>query len=466
MSITASLLILAISGRVAAQCSGRLSISNSSRTAEIAGCEIFDGDISLGSGLNGTVSLDGIVNITGDLRFSYGSDVSILRAPNLVTIGDTFSISYNDLLTTLDFPSLRNIGTVYINNAPNLTEFVSTDGVSNISTIEVIGTGFTNLGWLQSVNLSRLEVTRNPRLNNISLPLVNVWNSIRIAQNGPALRLSLPTLEAVNNVTISHVSEIELPSLEWVTYSLGFIMNYFEALSIEKLYNVDDLMLWNNTALSLLELPGLVNATGDIVTNGNAALETLSLPNLARVEGDLGLNGSFTNISLPALVDVQGNAIVRSSAALDCSTLDPYDVSDVFKAQYNCTGTDLEVELPPEPSTEPSGGGLSKGAIAGIAVGAVVGVLALGLLGWFLWRRRERGMMVGRNDPGDSVIINNDDEKRFTEGHYEADSKAFGRAELPGSHPPELESAVPGRVEMLSEHPELPGDEGAPYLRR
>lgn len=471
---TFTISILAISGLVSAQCTGTTTISSSSQATELAQCENYDGDIRLGSALTGHVSLDGIVTITGDLGVAYGSDITSLSASDLVTIGDTLTISNNDLLTSLSLPSLKNVDTIYINGAPNLTELVSTDGVSNISTIQIIETGLSKVDWLKTVNISRLEVARNPVLSDISLPVVNGLGSFSFARNGPALKLSLSSLKAAYNLTFSHVKEIDIPSLESVTYSLGFIANDLETLSIEKLAKLDNLMLWNNTALSQLRLSTLTNVTGDIVTNGNTALGTLSLPNLERVRGDIALNGSYTNISMPTLVDVQGNVVIRSSAPLNCSSLEPYDQSDVFKAQYNCTVSELSVEPSPTPTSgsEPvTGGGLSKGAIAGIVIGVVIVVLALGLGAWFLWRKRGTDSRAAKttgvqsNDTKPDAFV----DSKFTQGPYEADSQVLDRAELPAQYSgptstmySEADSKNLGRAELFTEHPELHGYQRPP----
>jgi hypothetical protein len=468
---TFALSILAISGLVSAQCTGTTTISSSAQATELAQCQSYDGDIRLGSAVAGHVSLDGIVTITGDLGLAYGSDISSLSASDLVTIGDTLTISNNDLLTSLSLPSLKNVDTIYINGAPNLTEFVSTDGVSNISTIQIIETGLSNVDWLKTVNISRLEVAQNPVLSDISLPVVNGLGSFSFARNGPALKLSLSSLKAAYNLTFSHVQEINIPSLESVTYSLGFIANELETLSIEKLAKLDNLMLWNNTALSQLGLPALTNVTGDIVTNGNTALGTLSLPKLERVRGDIALNGSYTNISMPTLVDVQGNVIIRSSGPLNCSSLEPYDQSDVFKAQYNCTASELAVGPSPTPTPTSgaesvSGGGLSKGAIAGIAIGVVVLVIPLGLGAWFLWRKHRTSDRAAKTTGAQSNDII---DSKFTHGPYEADSQAVDRVELPARYngPPstmhsEADSKNLGRAELFTEHPELHGYQRPP----
>ncbi|KEF51958.1 uncharacterized protein A1O9_11948 [Exophiala aquamarina CBS 119918] len=449
----------------AVPCSGTITISSSSQATGVTQCESYDGDIRLGSAVNGSVSLNGIVTITGDLSVAYGSDIGSLSASDLVTIGDTLSISNNDLLTSLNFPALENVDTIDINGAPNLTEFKSTIGISNVSSIQIIETGLMDIDWVKSVNISRLEVEQNPVLSDIFLPVVNGLGSFTFARNGPAMKLSLASLRSAYNLTFSHVQTIDLLSLESVTHSLGFIANDLKTLSIERLSKLDDLMVWNNTALSQLDLPSLTNVSGDIVTNGNSAMESLSLPNLARVRGDIALNGSFTNISMPALVDVQGNVIIRSSASLDCSSLVHYDQSDVFKAQYNCTASELAVAPPPapEPGSETNrGGGLSKGTIAGIAVGVVLGLLALALIVWCVWRKRgsDRSTKGQSND----TRPNAPSDSNFANGPYEADSQAVHPAELPARYNNQTSvtheksgSTHLGRAELYSEYPELHG---------
>ncbi|KAK5050845.1 hypothetical protein LTR84_003404 [Exophiala bonariae] len=470
---TTANLVLAVAGLVSAQCTGSTTISSSSQATALAQCQSYDGDIRLGSDITGSISLEGVVTITGDLALAYGTEITSLTAPDLVTIGETLSISNNDLLTSISLPSLKNIDRIYISGAPNLTDIVSTNGISNISTIQISETALTKLDWLKAVNISRLELTENPGLSDVSLPVVNGLGSFTFEWNGPAMKISLPNLEAAYNLTFSHAQEIDLSALELVTYSLGFIANDLESLSMEKLSSLDNFMLWNNTALSQLSLPILTNVTGDIVTNGNTALGTLSLPSLERVRGDIALNGSYTNISMPALVDVQGNVVIRSSTAFNCSSLTPYDQSDVFKAQYNCTASELAATPSPAPdpgSESGGGGGLSTGAKAGIAVGVVLGVLAVGFAVWFLLKKRKvsNGSIQAPGTQADETKTGTFIDNKSTQGPYEADSQAVGRAELPTGHNDHTSTAYDGkptshgRAELFSEHPELHGNQRGP----
>lgn len=59
----------------------------------------------------------------------------------------------------------------------------------------------------------------------------------------------------------------------------------------------------------------------------------------------------------------------------------------------SATSTGKSANQTGQPDTDPSGsddGGLSSGAIAGIAIGSVLGVLAIALAAFFLWQRRKR----------------------------------------------------------------------------
>lgn len=95
------------------------------------------------------------------------------------------------------------------------------------------------------------------------------------------------------------------------------------------------------------------------------------------------------SISMPNLVDVQGDVFVRSSSTLDCSVLDPYDTTEVFKRQYYCSSVARPSNVfPPPEDTSTGGGGLSGGAKGGIAAGVVGGVLVMLVVAYLLWRRK------------------------------------------------------------------------------
>ncbi|RMZ85383.1 hypothetical protein DV737_g763, partial [Chaetothyriales sp. CBS 132003] len=370
------------------QCTGSTTISTSAEATALGNaCETFDGRVVIDGDDTTEITLGGLSTVTGDLTCTYADDLTTLTADNLVTVGGRLSVQNNDLLSTLSFPALRNIDYLDLWHLPNLTEFSLTSELLNVTDVSIRDTALSSLN-LNLSTVTRLEVEDNHVLDKISLQ-INSSRYASVTMNGPALRLSLPNLEIVYNLTVSNCQELEMPVLAWVNQSVGFIANGFEQLSIPSLIAVGgQLMLWNNTALSDLNLPVLTNLSGDVIIHGNGMLQNLDMPRLLEVEGDLLLNGSFTSISMPNLVDVEGDVFVTSNSSLDCSSLDPYDVSDVFKGQYRCTANQAAT---PSSSQAPSGGGssLSGSAIGGIVAGVVGGLIIISAAVFF-WLRSHR----------------------------------------------------------------------------
>lgn len=91
-------------------------------------------------------------------------------------------------------------------------------------------------------------------------------------------------------------------------------------------------------------------------------------------------------IDMPALTDVQGDVVIRSEVPLDCASLDAYNQQHVLKARYICEGGAGDPGPAPG-KKDPASRGLSTGAKAGIAIGAIAGAGLLGLAVFLLWRK-------------------------------------------------------------------------------
>ncbi|KAI9754223.1 MAG: MutS protein msh4 [Chaenotheca gracillima] len=406
MTSLSILLGLWLVGLVDGQCSGTTTIGTGAEATSLANCNIFDGDVEVTIDSGNSVSLNGISEITGDLSFEFGRDYKSLRADDLVTIGQTLSVRANDLLDSVDFPSLKNVDNLYLYGLPNLTTFNTDSPLTNVSSITIRGTKLSDLDWLQPKYVESLSIQRNPSLSRVSLPVVNSSSFVEFELNGPNMQLSLPDLEVAYNLSISNCEEISLPSLAYVNSSLGFYANSAKKLSIPRLLNVrNTVMLWNNSMISDLELPMLTNVSSNIIMHGNTALKTLDLPKLENVKGDIVINGSFTKILLPSLADVEGDVLVRSTTTLDCAPLDAYDDTDVFKARYHCDASAASAS--PSSSSGASdvpapSDGLSGVAKGGVAAGVIIGALLLALGGLILFRRRKHNVAAVRHPDEES----------------------------------------------------------------
>ncbi|PCG95814.1 Hypothetical protein PENO1_071480 [Penicillium occitanis (nom. inval.)] len=400
-----------------AQCSGTSTISTLATATDLASkCKSFDGDVRISSYEDGALSLDGVTEITGNINFGYNPNLTGVVANDLATIGQQLYVSSDENLVSLNFPSLLNLKEVWLYSLPNLTEFTTAANFVNITSILIEETGLTTIENLQPKYVSEVRIANNPSLQNISLPIINSSNYVAIEQNigrdGTYAIVSLPSLVAAFNVSISGSQSVDLSSLTHVGWSIGAVQNSFETLSLPQLLQVEDFMVWNNSALDALAVPSLTNVTGDITMNYHPNLRTIDFPALSRVGGDISVNGSFTEILVPDLTDVEGDINVYSSANLDCSTLDPYDKSDVFKGLYHCQGlfanaspgqsnstsannsSSSSSDSSSPNSTSSSGVGLSGAVKGGIAGGTVGGIFLLSVLVLFGVRYRKKKDIV------------------------------------------------------------------------
>ncbi|KAF5241044.1 hypothetical protein FANTH_9261 [Fusarium anthophilum] len=122
----------------------------------------------------------------------------------------------------------------------------------------------------------------------------------------------------------------------------------------------------------------------------------------ARMEGN---NGTSPSTSWKAQYDISNATENNEDCIYWFSLMDSEYGGTLAKSQYvnvsapkaDATTTDSSASRDTSSALEPiSNSGLSRGEVAGIAVGATIGgLLILGAIGWMVWRRRTRR----ENDP-------------------------------------------------------------------
>lgn len=189
---------------------------------------------------------------------------------------------------------------------------------------------------------------------------------------------------------------------------------------------------------------------------------------------------SLSSVLMPSLTLVQGDVDVNSTLSLDCSSLDPYDVSDVFQGLYHCIGTNVTSTGSSRPDDTSSSSGstsgsssLSGGAKGGIAAGVIIGVLLLLAGGFFLWRRRRRARLTSTNPVSETANVDHNAPTNST-GFTEEDGaakpaeldatrdKTTGVAELAGSKGQPDKSELEGSNNTGSTIAELSGEKSQP----
>lgn len=373
------------------QCSGTLFIRTPAEAEELAvNCSVFDGNLYLSGGV-GAFNLSGLTRIYGSLSSTGPDDMTQVSANDLRSIGGRLSIGNSRYLERLSFPALADVESLTLFELPKLTRFTPQTGragvelLQNVSTVWIRATGLSNLDWLAPLDPEKLTIIDNTNLSEVSI--YGLWNStarIEVGSNLTGFAVSFPNLRQARNLTLYGCASVDLPALELVNETLALVNNTVEELNLPRLREVqEDFVLRNNSEMASVKVPALDRVGRNVVFEDNAQLEAVNLPSLESIDGDLLANGSFTKLNFDSLNEVQGDVSIFSTGTLDCAPFAAYDQSNVFKTQFSCSASSDTGETPGKPASD----GLTSGAKAGIAVGAVVGVALLASGAWLIWRK-------------------------------------------------------------------------------
>lgn len=341
----------------------------------------------------------------GKLFQAWGTDVDEFHVGGLVTTDGQLTINTNPSMKTLDIGDLVTVA--------SFLRIQQNDVLSSVS-----------LNSLQTVGAD-LTFDGNPKLVELELPALQFAETLSFASNGQKFTVSLPQLSSLgkpnttSTSTIQDVDEIDLPSLRNVTGDLAF----------------------QSTSLTDLTIPILTHAAGSITVEDNSAMTTLALPRLRSmknifISGNDGLNNftanalatagtisikgpALTNVEFFGLKEVTSDFKIVGAASMDCSWFDQ-NIKPIVKGSFSCVGNHAQPATERKPSTggientdgEPPRGdptaeagkaasGLSRGAKAGIGIGAAAGVIILVGLATFLFfaiRKKRRLPKEHRND--------------------------------------------------------------------
>jgi len=285
----------------------------------------------------------------------------------------------------LTFPRLATVDDIEWNALPNLQQLTFTSTVTKASIINIQN---TELGSLEGIDLKTVDtfyIANNRYLNDITLQLANVGNSLTLEANNPAVNVSFPNMIWANNMTFRNCSSVSIPSLATINGSMGFYGNDIQEFIGANLTSVGkDLSFVSNTKLTNISLPLLTSVGGGFTVANNTELEQVDgFPDLAKVVGAVDFNGNFSDVALPGLKDVQGAFNIQSTGDLtkQCSHFSSLKDSSVIKGDYVCEG---KVSNPGGAGTTPTstatGAKASKTGAAGhveISSMAVMGVSGL-----------------------------------------------------------------------------------------
>lgn len=367
---------LALVGTAIAQCDGpSITITTSADAEQIASCSTYDGDVIISSEASGTISINGVGAITGDLQCINATQLTSISADQLATIGGKFNLQELQILSNLAFSSLNGVNTVNWIALPGLQALNFGQGISRANTVYISNTGLTDLKGIELTAVGEMDINNNQYLKTINVNnLANVTQSLSFAANGLDLSIEFPNLESAANLTFRNVTSISMPSLSEVAGFIGLYSNYFESFSAPNLTSTGNtIAVIDSSELSNLSFPMLQTIGGGLQLANNSKLLNIDGFNaLQTIDGDINYYGTFDTVSFGSIEDVKGAANIYTSSGNGtiCDLFNKAKTAQVIKGKVNCDANSQS------PETGGNGSSSSSSSSKNAASSSYVGVSA------------------------------------------------------------------------------------------
>jgi len=358
-------------GRVAAQSScsaATTTIQNAGDASALAACTTFSGSIAIATGTTDNIQLNGLRVIDGDLIASNVSQLTSLSADSLTRITGSFNLEQDEILSTLNFPQLSQVGEIQWEGLPGLQGLSFTNEIKKAESVSIINTYLSSLEGINLETAATIDIQNNNYLDDITMQLGNVSDNFNVYANGRNVSVVLPNLIWANRINIANASSVSIPSLASVNGSLGLYSNFFESIQAPNLTDVGGtLSIVSCEKATNISFPQLTTVTGGLSVQNNTELADVSgFPVLTTVGGAVDMYGdAIDSASLPAINDVRGAFTLVSMQNLDdaCSAFEKLKDDSTIKGTFTCRGEDSDPESgdKPEGTTKGNGGSGSSG---------------------------------------------------------------------------------------------------------
>lgn len=381
--IKIALPVLAAAGTALAACStsGTATIQNQGDATAIASCSTFSGSIAIATGTTDDIAISGLKSLSGNFVASKNADIKRISASDLETISGDMTLDELTRLNGVDFPKLKKVNAIKWNALPNLQQIGFTASVEEAKTIDIQNTGLTSLQGINIQKAAKLKIANNGYINQISMQLGNVSESLDFSDNNKAVKVELPNLIWATNLTFRFCGSVSLPSLAKLNGSLGLYNNDFESFSAPNLTEVGEaLAIVANNQLNNLTFPLLTKITDNLQIANNSQLTSVDgLPVLKSIGGAFDISGNMSKIDTPKLESVKGAFNLQSSDNITepCKFYQNLKDKKLIQGSYFCRGKLVD---PSTQGTKPKdqSGSSQKGAASTLsAVNGALGLAAM-----------------------------------------------------------------------------------------
>ncbi|KAI9839375.1 MAG: hypothetical protein M1838_004342 [Thelocarpon superellum] len=371
--------VLAVAGSALAQngCSADSNtIQSQGDASALSNCATISGDVIIASEVAGTISLDGVQKINGQLNCTNSFGLTSIEADDLTTIGKGFVLNNLTTLSGLIFPQLTEVDSIQWEALPALQNLTFAQSVQQATNVLISNTQLQSLQGIDLMMVENFNINNNPYLTSITTQLSNITTSLTLQANAKSLVASFPDLQTALNMTFRNISGINVPALSTVNGSLVLDDNFFTSFSAPNLTQCGGISVAGNSQLTNISLPSLTTINGGYqIANNTALLSIDGFQNLKVVAGAIDFSGNFTNASLPALADVKGGFNLQTSATFDCDPFQTDSSNGVIKGTYVCAGKQVDPGTAGHPTS--SGASPTKSGSANqqnVNAAAVVGL--------------------------------------------------------------------------------------------
>lgn len=271
-------------------------VQNAGDATALSGCSTFSGSIAIATGTTDDIALDGITKLSGDLVASNNSVMKRISADSLVEVDGTIDLDGLTSLYAVDMPMLKTVETIKWNALPNLQSLGFTAEVTKADNVRIENTALRSLSGINIEEVDTLFVANNGYINEISMQLGNVSNSLTLSDNNEQLTVSLPNLIWATNMTFRFIASLEMPSLETLNGSLGLYNNGFYTFAAPNLTSIGEaLAIVANEKVSNLSFPLLTKITDNLQIANNTNLTTINgFPKLTSIGGAFDISGNMS----------------------------------------------------------------------------------------------------------------------------------------------------------------------------
>lgn len=277
-----------------AQCS--VGITTITATSQSIPCSTISGSVAIATDLSGSVQIDGVQQITGNLSAQNNAALTGIEANDLQKIGG-IALGNLTTLSALSMPVLSEADQVNFTALPELQMLSFTATIQKAISILITNTQLTTLTGINVSSVDTFNINNNPALTTIDMQLTVLTGPLVIEGNGFGhnITASFVDLITAQNMTFRNCTEVLLPSLANVTKDLGFYGNSFETFSAPNLTTAGGLIFNDNVELTNISLPSLtsINATYQIANNTKLK-DINGFANLKVIKGALDFSGNFT----------------------------------------------------------------------------------------------------------------------------------------------------------------------------